>query len=71
MIDPEYYPDIEDDEDLKLYIDAALKFVDEALHFTGTEDGYWKVYRELYRAKLDLEDALKKLKEKEAPDADR
>ncbi len=65
MIDPIYYPDIEDADTLKLYIDGALQLVGEALHFTGPEKAFRKVNRELYGAKLDIEEALSELKQVE------
>ncbi len=74
MIDPEYYPDIEDDDDLKLYINGALRLTRAAAEAVGPgedrTDLHW-VWKDLYDAQLHLESALKELKEaKEAGRAD-
>lgn len=73
MIDPEHYPYIEDDDDLKLYINGALRLIRTAAEAVGPgedrTDLHW-VWSSLYNAQLCLERALKELKEaKEAKEA--
>lgn len=65
MIDPIYYPDIEDADDLKLYIEGALRLVRPAAEAVGPgedQTGLHWVWENLYDAQLHLERALTELK---------
>lgn len=66
MIEPEYYPDIEDVDDLKLYIEGALKLVHEAAHYAYHRDDLYSVWSYLDDAEDGLKaarDVLKKVTE--------
>lgn len=62
MIDPIYYPDIEDADALKLYIEGALKLVHEAAHYAYQSDDLYRVWRYLDDAEGGLKDARDVLK---------
>lgn len=66
MIDPIYYPDIEDADDLKLYIEGALQLVHEAAHYAYLSDDLYRVWSNLDDAEDGLKaarDVLKNVKE--------
>lgn len=65
MIDPIYYPDIEDADALKLYIEGAIELVHEAAHYAYQRDdhGVWSYLDDAEDGLKAARDVLKKVKE--------